>query len=118
MPGLPIRTPVDISTVRSVLHRVMDGPNYTPNFRTQAAATLTALAEFILSSNYAGTIDIITINQAGRKGIAFHSHITGSVNLQIHYDQLVQELAAVADEVEYFIGRNHAAITARIWSAD
>jgi hypothetical protein len=106
---------MDISTVRNLLRRRIGSSSYTPIFRARAVATLTALAEFVLTSKNQGTVEIIIINQSLRKGLALQSHITTSEDLQAHYDQLAQEISCVADEIECFIGQNHMGITARIW---
>ncbi len=115
MPGLPIRTPADIGTARNVLRRRIAGPRYTPGFRARAAATFTALAEFILTTQGTGLLDLNMLSHDTAKGIELHCSIDTADDWQARYDALVEQVSEVVSDIECFRSPDHLRIVARIW---
>lgn len=119
MSGIPIRSAIDITTARNVLRRRISTSGYTPTFRARAAATLTALAEFVIASKKPGMLDMISINRANRKGFEFHSRVNlASCDFEPQYEHLTRETTGIADEIELVKGTDHFQIVARVWLAE
>ncbi len=115
MPGLAIHTPADIGTVRNVLRRRIAGPRFTPFFRARAAATLTALAEFILTTQGRGLLDLALLSQNTQKGIELRCSMDTTEDWQARYVGLVEQLSEVADDIQCFRSPVHLRIVARVW---
>ncbi len=108
---------MDISTVRNVLRRRIAGPRYTPIFRARAAATLTALAEFILATEHSGVLDLVPLSRVRTNGIELRCSMDTTEDWQRLCDRLIEQVSDVVDEIECFRSPAHLRIVARVWLA-
>ena len=118
MHGIPIRSALDTAAARNVLRRLIAAPRYTPTFRARAAATLTALVEFVLSVPANGLLDLIAINRDDVKGIELRCSVMSADELQLLSDILAKQVSDVSDEIEFFRGSDRLLIVARVWTKD
>ncbi|HLY27689.1 MAG TPA: hypothetical protein VKQ72_15195 [Aggregatilineales bacterium] len=93
--------------------RVAD-EKYNPKFRARAAATLTALAEYILATKQPSTLDMLTISQPSKKGIEF-CLTTVAKDAHADFDQLATETVGIVDEIDHVQGPDQTRIFARVW---